>query len=131
METTNTDPSLRDAIANEIKKDRATLGPVQASGYEELERILKLAYEQSARGKGRERHATGPLGFRPWTQQPILEIGRMIGPGYHAGQVQKKVQEAITMYGSKNIHGALQECLGAIVYAAAMYRLLEESKKEL
>lgn len=121
------DLAAENAVAEELRREPAR----SLSGYEELERILKLAYEQSARGKGRERHATGPLGFRPWTQQPILEIGRMIGPGYHAGQVQKKVQEAITMYGSKNIHGALQECLGAIVYAAAMYRLLEESKKEL
>lgn len=95
-------------------------------GYEELRLILELAYDQSARGKGKERHSVGSVGSRPWVNQPILEISRMVGPGYAAGQVAKKVQEAVTMAGNGNYRGAQAEALGAIVYAAALYRLLSE-----
>lgn len=96
------------------------------AGYEDLKLILELAFDQAAAGKGRDRHATGPTGFRPWTQQPILEIGRMVGPGYAAGQVAKKVQEAVTMAGNNKFEAAQAEALGAIVYAAALYKLIFE-----
>jgi hypothetical protein len=107
------DKGLRSIISNQ-------------DGYGHLRRILKLAHDQSATGKGKERHATGPTGFRVWEQQPILEISRMVGPGYAAGQVAKKVQEAVTMVGNRNFASAKAEALGAIVYAAALYKLLEE-----
>jgi len=100
--------------------------PTQVVGYEELERILKLAYNQAASGKGKQRHSKQAIGFRPWHEQPILQIARMVGTGGHAYQVQKKVQEAVTMQGNGNFAGAKAEVLGAIVYAAAMYKLLEE-----
>jgi hypothetical protein len=95
-------------------------------GYEHLSRILGLAHSQSSAGKGKQRHATGPTGFKPWDRQPILEISRMVGPGYAAGQAMKKTQEAVTMAGNKNFSAAKAEALGAIVYAAALYKLLEE-----
>lgn len=97
--------------------------------YERLARILRLAFEQSAFGKGKERHATGPTGFKPWLDQPINTIGRMVGPGYAAGQVQKKVQEAVTMHGNSRTDAAQQEVLGAIVYCAALWQHFEEAKK--
>lgn len=98
-------------------------------GYDKLHSILRLAFEQSATGKGKERHATGPTGFKPWLEQPINSIGRMVGPGYSAGQVQKKVQEAVTMAGNGNVEAAKAEALGAIVYAAALYHFFNEMGK--
>lgn len=99
------------------------------SMYADLRRILDNAYDQSAKGKGAQRHAVGPVGDRPWDQQPILQIGRMVGPGYSAGQIQKKVQEACGMIDRKDFNAAKSEVLGAIVYAAAMYRLIEDMER--
>lgn len=102
----------------------------KVAGYDTLADVLKLAYMQSAAGKGKERHSVGAASTKakPFDKQPIMEIGRMVGPGYQAGQVQKKVQEAITMAGKGNVDAAQAEVLGAIVYAAALWQLLEESK---
>jgi hypothetical protein len=50
----------------------------------------------------------------------------MVGSGYAAGQVQKKVQEAVTMAGNNKLDAARQEVLGAIVYCAALYQHFAE-----
>lgn len=98
----------------------------RVEGYENLERILDKAYEQSAKGKGNERHAHSPVGFRPWIDQPILANARQVGPAGPAQQVMKKTQEAVMMASRKDFEAAKAEVLGSIVYAAALYRLLEE-----
>lgn len=131
--------SLSDRLASVIKtetkipaseppvfKARPAVAPPSNTPYGELERILKLAFNQAANGKGKERHATGPVGFRPWHQQPILENARQVGPGGPALQVMKKSQESVTMAGNRNFSGAKAEALGAIVYAAALFKLYEE-----
>lgn len=82
-------------------------------GYEELSRVLELAIEQSANGKGKERHAVD----RPFTEQPIMLIQEMVGPGFALGQACKKIQESCRM----DTESAKQELLGAIVYLAAAY----------
>lgn len=99
--------------------------PGGVPGYESLARILKLAYDQSARGKGKERHANA----KPFDRQPIMEIARMVGMGYQAGQIMKKVQEAKGMENRGQREAAKAELLGAIVYSAAAYLLLEEQDK--
>jgi len=92
--------------------------------YAELSRALNAAYRQASEGKGKERHnRTGTLAFE---RQPILEIGRMVGPGYLAGQAMKKLQEAMRLPKDR----AIAECYGAIVYAAAMVLLLEEKQEQ-
>lgn len=95
-------------------------------GYAELQRILKLAFQQSATGKGHKRHATSPLGFRPWQDQPILANARQVGPGGPAQQIMKKAQESVGMSIERNFDGAKNEALGIIVYAAALFKLYEE-----
>ena len=87
-------------------------------GYEQLRRVLQLALDQAAKGKGKERHAND----KPFPKQPIMEIGRMVGPGYHLGQAMKKAQEASRLPNER----ARAELLGAINYLAAAYLLLEE-----
>lgn len=95
---------------------------METPGYEPLGRVLQHAFDQSATGKGRERHGNG----KPFIEQPIMEIGRMVGIGYQVGQVMKKAQEAATMASRGNHTGAQAELLGVIVYAAAAFILSEE-----
>jgi hypothetical protein len=89
-------------------------------GYQLLRRVLDLALDQSANGKGKERHAND----KPFDRQPMLEIGRMVGHGFCLGQAIKKAQEASRM----EPDAAQRELLGAINYLAGAYLLLEEMK---
>lgn len=91
-----------------------------APGYEPLAQTLYRALEQSQSGKGKERHARGG---QPFLQQPIMEIGRMVGPGYQIGQGMKKGQEAM---GLPTADRQVAELLGAINYFAAAILLIEE-----
>jgi len=93
-------------------------------GYEGLSRVLRQAYAQSARGKGRERHAND----KPFEKQPIMEIARMVGIGGHAYQICKKTQEAVGMQSRGLTDAAIAEFRGAIIYAAAAIMLLEEQQ---
>jgi hypothetical protein len=95
------------------------------SDYAELQRVLDLAYQQSANGKGNERHANG----RPITEQPIMQITRMVGYGFPAGQAQKKLQEAGGMLKAGRPEAAQAELLGAIVYCAAAWLYIEEGNR--
>jgi hypothetical protein len=103
-----------------------THNSVVVPGYEQLSRILGLAYGQAAHGKGKTRHSSNMTGFKPWHSQPILELARMTGPGASAYQIMKKAQEACGMVERGDLAGAKAEALGAIVYAAALYKLIEE-----
>lgn len=87
-----------------------------------LRAVLDLAYEQSATGKGKERHANG----KPFLRQPILEIARMVGVGGHTYQICKKAQEATSMANRGELSRAKAELLDVIVYAAAAHILLSE-----
>ena len=95
-------------------------------GYEGLMKMLSAAYKQAAGGKGKERHARG----KAFDKQPIMEIGRMVGPGYATGQSMKKLQEAKSMMDKGHFEAAKAEALGAINYAAAFYLLVEEAQAE-
>jgi len=94
-------------------------------GYERLAGVLQQAHDQAAKGKGNARHANG----KPFLKQPIMEIGRMVGPGYQTGQIMKKAQEANSMAGRGDFDAAKAELLGVINYAAAAILLLEERRK--
>lgn len=96
-----------------------------AAGYETLGHELNEAYIQSSLGKGKERHANG----RPFDRQPILELARLYGPGFTAGQSAKKTQEALGMAARGEFERAIAEVHGAIVYlAATALRLREQSE---
>jgi hypothetical protein len=90
--------------------------------YAELTRALDAALAQAASGKGKERHANG----RTFDRQPIMEIARMVGPGYQIGQAMKKGQEAMGMQSRGETERARAELLGAINYMAAAWLLLGE-----
>ena len=100
----------------------STLLPMSVPGYEALATELLAAYEQSSGGKGKTRHANG----RPFDRQPIMELSRLYGPGFAAGQSTKKMTEALSMLDRKlwTKEQALAEIHGAIVYAAAVAALI-------
>ena len=93
--------------------------------YATLRKILDAAYDQAANGKGKERHAND----LPWDKQPIIEIGKLHGAGFNAGQATKKLQEAQGMVARGQHDAAYREVLGAIVYAASVCLLIERAKK--
>lgn len=104
------------------KPERTGLQHDGSRDYEPLKRVLKLAYSQAAAGKGKERHANS----KPFSDQPIMEIGRMVGMGYHTGQAIKKAQESHGMVARKQFPQAQAELLGAINYLASAWLLIEE-----
>lgn len=61
----------------------------QVPGYEELERILALAYERAAAGKGKERHAEEAPFPEQFTPQALRRYG--ISPALY--QIEKKTRE--------------------------------------
>lgn len=94
--------------------------------YGELRRVLRLAYDQAASGKGAERHGDG----RPFERQRIMNLARDVGPGGLAFQVCKKTQEATGAILKGQHERARCDLLGAIVYLAAEYLLSEEMERE-
>lgn len=91
-------------------------------GYEGLAAVLRRAYDQAARGKGKERHANG----LPFHEQPMQDLIRMNGLGFATGQIGKKASEAL---GLKR-HAAIHELLGVINYAAGAVIFLEREGKD-
>lgn len=90
--------------------------------YDGLARILIGAYNQAAYGKGHIRHSNNER----WEDQPIGEIGRMVGPGFNTGQAIKKITESLGMLDRGETTAAKNELLGAIVYVASVVALIEE-----
>lgn len=81
--------------------------------------VLQEAFDQSATGKGAERHSEGES--LVWTDQPIFAIPDILqGDGFLLGQAMKKLHEQRGL----PLEMARAECLGAIVYlSAAVARL--------
>lgn len=89
------------------------LTPFDAPGYEALANVLKLAYDQAARGKGAERHADD----KPFDRQPMQDGADAFGVGGLLFQAYKKARESMGLP-----HDAKQrELLGAINYLAGAY----------
>lgn len=112
-----------EAVVNALE-GRPANNPVKlyAEGYHELALTLEGAFHQASEGKGKERHADN----KPFLRQPIMEIGRMTGPGFAIGQFMKKGQEAKRMSDNGAKAAAIRELQGAIVYAAGAIMLLAE-----
>lgn len=103
------------------ENSRHTLGS-GVPHYQVLADELQAAYRQSAEGKGKERHANG----KPFDRQPIMELARMYGVGFTAGQAAKKSQEALGMLARGERDKAIHELHGAIVYLAATAAAIRE-----
>jgi len=90
--------------------------------YASLKKVLDMALDQAANGKGKERHVF--VEDQPFEQQDICEYVRIFGHGFTRGQASKKIKESARM----NNPAAIRELLGAINYLAAdIIIMLEES----
>lgn len=107
---------------NDTVEQLAAEHDAEHAAYGALQGILDDAYAQAARGKGKERHAND----KPFNDQPIMEVGRIVGSGFALGQVMKKAGEAKGMADRGEVGAAERELLGAIVYAAAAVLLIRE-----
>jgi hypothetical protein len=81
------------------------------TGYDMMRQAFCDAYDQSAKGKGRERHGSG----KDFLEQPIFKLADLYGEGFLLGQAAKKMQEAQRMTPETKD----KELLGALVYCAA------------
>lgn len=93
-------------------------------GYEPLGTELLNAYVQASAGKGKERHANN----KPFDRQPILEVGRIVGHAFAAGQAMKKIGEASQMHDRGLTEDAIHELHGAMNYCAAAIMLMREAQ---
>jgi|SRR6478609_2023904 len=97
------------------------------SDYQKLQTVLAHVIAQVADGKGAQRHAIGlPRAFE---RQPMLEISRMVGPGFQLGQAMKKAQEVYGFFDAKDYDKAKEEIFGAIAYLAGAVILIDEYKE--
>lgn len=84
---------------------------------------LRDAWEQAAKGKGKDRHQKDD---EPFEDQPICAFARRVGLGYPLGQAMKKIDEAARM----EPEAAVREILGAINYLAAAVIVLREQMEK-
>lgn len=89
-------------------------------GYEKLAAVLQLAYDQAARGKGKERHANG----EPFHEQVMQTGAQRFGVGALLFQAFKKSEESQRLPHDR----AVAELLGSIVYLAGAVIALEQAR---
>ncbi len=85
--------------------------PFDEPGYEMLAAVLVEAYNQAAKGKGKERHAQAG---EPFDQQVMADGAKRFGTGALLFQAYKKAEESQRM----DLEPAVRELLGGIVYLA-------------
>ncbi len=115
--TDNSDPVFHDQPPPNTIRDDRTMPVFVREGYDSLFTVLCRALHQAQEGKGKERHAQPDT---PFEDQPIIQIGRMVGMGFQNGQAIKKMVEAQGMLKRGDFNAAEKEILGAINYLAAV-----------
>lgn len=96
--------------------------PFRVAGYEDLAAVLLRAFEQAAKGKGKERHAGAGEAF---TEQVMQDMARRFGVGALLGQAFKKSEESQRLPHDR----AVAELLGAIVYLAGAVIAMERRQR--
>lgn len=91
--------------------------------YGTLAGVLQAAHDHAARGKGHDRHGSDDV---PFLEQPTMQIARLVGVGYPAGQIMKKADEAKRMVDRGEYDAAVLEFFGVINYAAAAILAIRE-----
>lgn len=119
-------PSLKQALESAGVAKGVTRAEIldTPNGYESLAAVLTAALDHAAVGKGHDRHANG----RPFAEQPMQKITRMVGLGFPLGQAMKKAQEAGGMADRGEHDAARSELLGAVNYLAGAVMWLEAQK---
>lgn len=113
-------------VLESISERQVLVGtPPSDDGYDCLRAVFDQAVEQAARGKGRERHASG----EPFDEQTIMQTTRAHGLGFATGQAEKKLRESHRLAEMEGGNArAVRELLGAINYTAAAIIRLQEVK---
>lgn len=94
--------------------------------YAELKRVLQMAHDQAASGKGRERHDHD--GRSSFEQQLICQVGRYTNST--VGCIQQAVKKSVESTRIRGKEAKIREILGAINYLAAAVLLVEEGVGE-
>lgn len=112
-------PDPRADLAAQVAPATVLLHTPDSPEYESLAKVLRRAYNQAARGKGKERHADG----NAFDEQPMTTINAMLGSvdGFLYQAIKKTVE-------SKRLpkDRAVAELLGAINYLAGAVIALEK-----
>lgn len=95
---------------------------MDAPGYEKLSDVLNRAYNQAARGKGKERHVQGE---EPFHEQVMADMAKRFGTGALLSQAFKKSEESQRLPHDR----AVAELLGAIVYLSGAVIDLERREE--
>lgn len=112
-------------FAQYVEAETATSSENVTNTHASLERVFALAVEQSQSGKGADRHGNG----QSFDDQPIFTLNRPLGTNHGAlFQVLKKTTESAKLASTGRVDMAKNELLGAMVYAAAAYLMLEETE---
>lgn len=102
-----------------MSEEPKTAVMLEAPGYESLARVLSLAFDQAAYGKGMRRHALG----EPFDEQ-VMQIGAdKFGTGALLFQAFKKSEESQRL----PRQAAINELLGAINYLAGAVIAIERN----
>ena len=99
--------------------------PEYDPAYVSLARVLADAFNQSAGGKGKDRHVKAE--GQAFEDQPICQLQELYGRGYAFGQVGKKMEESMRL----PYEQARAELLGGIVYLAAAVIDLEKEHERV
>lgn len=111
-------------FAQYVEAETSVTSDAVPNTHASLERVFALAVEQSQSGKGADRHGNG----QSFDDQPIFTLNRPLGTNHGAlFQVLKKTTESAKLASTGRVGMAKNELLGAMVYAAAAYLLLEAS----
>lgn len=104
----------------EVDNERLRLTDIDMNerGYESLADVLQRAYDQAAKGKGKERHARG----EPFDEQVMQQGAQRFGVGSLLFQAFKKSEESQRLPQDR----AINELLGSIVYLAGAVIALEK-----
>ncbi len=85
--------------------------------------VYQMALDQAQSGKGVQQHGKnfndGSEAPKPFAEQAIFTITKMVGEGFCIGQAIKKISEAMVKFDRGEKDACVRELLGAMVYAAS------------
>jgi hypothetical protein len=114
---------LLDATARNAASPRyaASMFASEREGW--INAAYQKALDQAQSGKGVQQHGKnfndGSEAPKPFTEQAIFTITKMVGEGFCIGQTIKKISEAMVKFDRGEKDACVRELLGAMVYAAS------------
>lgn len=114
-------PSRLELTEEQIRKGRESISAREIEAdYMSLNKVLLRAYDQAARGKGKERHASD----LPFDEQPMQSLSGQLGS--EAGLIFQACKKATEGFRMGDPERTIREYLGAINYLAGAVIFLEK-----